>query len=59
MNREIAVLVADDQDIVRDGLAALLDAAPGIRVLDTQRTVGRPSTARAGCVRSAPRSTWC
>ncbi|TWF74730.1 LuxR family two component transcriptional regulator [Pseudonocardia hierapolitana] len=35
MSREIAVLVADDQDIVRDGLAAVLDAAPGIRVLDT------------------------
>ena len=35
MSGEITVLVADDQDIVRDGLAALLDAAPGVRVLGT------------------------
>jgi DNA-binding NarL/FixJ family response regulator/signal transduction histidine kinase len=32
---EITVVVADDQDIVRDGLAALLAAAPGVRVLGT------------------------
>jgi DNA-binding NarL/FixJ family response regulator len=31
---EITVLVADDQEIVRDGLAALLGTAPDIRVLD-------------------------
>ncbi len=35
MTGEITVLVADDQDIVRDGLAAILGAAPGVRVLDT------------------------
>jgi DNA-binding NarL/FixJ family response regulator len=35
VNREITVLVADDQEIVRDGLAAILDAAPDVRVLDT------------------------
>ncbi|WP_308283270.1 response regulator transcription factor [Pseudonocardia nigra] len=35
MTREITVLVADDQDIVREGLAAILRAAPDIRLLDT------------------------
>jgi DNA-binding NarL/FixJ family response regulator len=34
MTGDITVLVADDQEIVRDGLAAVLDAAVGIRVLD-------------------------
>jgi DNA-binding NarL/FixJ family response regulator len=42
----IGVLVADDQDIVRDGLAAILDAAPGIRVLDTAAD-GRQAVDRA------------
>jgi DNA-binding NarL/FixJ family response regulator len=51
MNREIAVLVADDQDIVRDGLAALLDAAPGIRVLDTAAD-GRQAVDRARRLRA-------
>jgi DNA-binding NarL/FixJ family response regulator len=46
MNAEVAVLVADDQEIVRDGLAALLDAAPGIRVLDTAAD-GRQAVDRA------------
>lgn len=32
MSAAITVLVADDQEIVRDGLAALLAAAPGFRV---------------------------
>jgi DNA-binding NarL/FixJ family response regulator len=51
MIREIVVLVADDQDIVRDGLAALLDAAPGIRVLDTAAD-GRQAVDRARRLRA-------
>jgi DNA-binding NarL/FixJ family response regulator len=51
MSRPVTVLVADDQDIVRDGLAALLAAAPGIRVLDTasdgRRAVDRARRLRA------------
>ncbi|MHA6630706.1 response regulator [Pseudonocardia sichuanensis] len=45
------VLVADDQDIVRDGLAAILDAAPGIRVLDTAAD-GRQAVDRARRLRA-------
>jgi DNA-binding NarL/FixJ family response regulator len=51
MSREIGVLVADDQDIVRDGIAAILDAAPGIRVLDTAAD-GRQAVDRARRLRA-------
>jgi DNA-binding NarL/FixJ family response regulator len=51
VSRGIGVLVADDQDIVRDGLAAILDAAPGIRVLDTAAD-GRQAVDRARRLRT-------
>ncbi len=38
----IRVLVADDQDIVRTGLAMILDAQPGIEVVGEAATVVRP-----------------
>lgn len=51
MTRDITVLVADDQDIVRDGLAALLGAADGIRVLGTASD-GRQAVDRARSLRA-------
>jgi DNA-binding NarL/FixJ family response regulator len=44
------VLVVDDQDLVRAGLAALIDAAPGLRVVG-QAATGHDAVAQSAALR--------
>ena len=39
----IRVVVADDQELVRDGVAAILDAEEDLSIVGTARTARRPS----------------
>ena len=50
MSPAISVLIADDQDLVREGLRMLLEAEPGITVAARQAPAPRRSPPRASSI---------